>query len=74
MSSTIHSDAASITTSNTDPNAYSGIYVGTTGHLTVTTWRGTVVTFRSVPAGTIVPIRTLKVMATSTANNLVGLK
>lgn len=51
-----------------------GIYVGTTGNVVAVTEGGTAVTFSSVPAGTILPIRASRVNSTSTtASNMVGL-
>ena len=67
-------DAEAITTSATASNAYSAIYVGGTGNLSVVTEGGTTVTFTAVPVGTIIPIRTSKVLATTTATLLVGFK
>ena len=67
-------DAESITTSATASNAYSAIYVGGTGDVIVVTEAGTTVTFKAVPVGTIIPIRTQKVLATSTATLMVGFK
>lgn len=67
-------DAESITPSNTASNAYSGIYVGGIGSVTVVTEGGTTVTFTAVPVGTIIPIRTQKVTAATTATLLVGFK
>lgn len=67
-------DAEAITTSATASNAYSGIYVGGTGDVIVVTEAGTTVTFKAVPVGTIIPIRTQKVLATSTATLMVGFK
>jgi len=67
-------DAVAITKSDTETNAYSGIYVGGTGAVTVVTEDGTNVTFSAVPVGTILPIRTQKVMAATTATLLVGFK
>lgn len=67
-------DAVAITKSDTETNAYSGIYVGGAGNVTVVTEEGTNVTFNAVPVGTILPIRTQKVMAATTATLLVGFK
>lgn len=67
-------DAVAITKSDTENNAYSGIYVGGTGAVTVVTEAGTEVTFSAVPVGTIIPIRTQKVKAATTATLLVGFK
>jgi len=50
-----------------------GIYVGTSGDLTVTTVSGTTVTFVALSAGQIHPIRVLRVFATGTdAEDIVG--
>ena len=67
-------DAEAITKSDTASNAYSAIYVGGAGNLTVVTEAGTTVTFSGVPAGTVLPIRTQKVLAATTATLLVGFK
>lgn len=67
-------DAVAITKSDTENNAYSAIYVGGTGAVTVVTEAGTEVTFSAVPVGTIIPIRTQKVKAATTATLLVGFK
>jgi len=51
-----------------------GIYVGGTGDVVAVTEGGTAVTFSSVPAGTTLPIRAIRVNSTSTtATNMVGL-
>lgn len=51
-----------------------GIYVGTTGNVVVVFDDASTVTFTSVPAGMILPVRAIRVNATSTtASNLVGL-
>lgn len=49
------------------------IYVGGAGDLAVTMIDGTTVTFSGVPAGTTLPIRCSKVMAATTATNILGL-
>jgi hypothetical protein len=67
-------NAEAITTSATASNAYSAIYIGGAGNLTVVTEAGTTVTFTAPPVGTIIPIRTSKVLATTTATLLVGFK
>ena len=66
--------AEAITKSDTATNAFSYIYVGTTGNVVVTTEDGQVVTFSSVPAGQYIWVRTRRVMAATTASNLVGLR
>lgn len=67
-------DAVAITPSATESNAFSGIYVGGAGNVSVVTESGTTVTFTAPPVGTIIPIRTSKVLATTTATLLVGFK
>lgn len=68
-------DAEAVTPSDSTQVGYSGLYVGTTGDVAVTTHKGTVVTFKTVPAGQIIPVGVAKVMATNTtASNIVGFK
>ena len=67
-------DAVAITKSDTESNAFSGIYVGGAGNVTVITEEGTTVTFTAPPVGTIIPIRTQKVLASTTATLLVGFR
>lgn len=67
-------DAVAITKSDTENNAYSAIYVGGTGDVVVVTEAGTEVTFSAVPVGSVIPIRTQKVKAATTATLLVGFK
>ena len=67
-------DAEAITASDTASNAYSGIYVGGAGNVTVVTEGGTTVTFTAPPVGSILPIRTQKVTTATTATLLIGLK
>ncbi|KAA0971072.1 hypothetical protein FPY71_11545 [Aureimonas fodinaquatilis] len=52
-----------------------GIYVGGAGDIVlVDKTSGTAVTFKAVPAGSILPVRTAKINATSTtATHIVGL-
>ena len=66
--------AEAITKSDTATNAFSYIYVGTTGNVVVTTEDGQTVTFTAVPAGQYIWVRTRRVMAATTASNLVGLR
>ncbi len=50
------------------------IYVGTGGDIALTMKSGSAVTLKSVPSGSIVPVRATEVAATgTTASNLVGL-
>ena len=66
--------AEAITKSDTATNAFSYIYVGTTGNVAVVTEDGQTVTFTAVPAGQYIWVRTQKVLAATTASNLVGLR
>lgn len=66
--------AEAITKSDTATNAFSYIYVGTTGNVAVVTEDGQTVTFTAVPAGQYIWVRTQKVMAATTASNMVGLR
>jgi hypothetical protein len=51
-----------------------GLYVGGAGNVRVITAGGDTVTFASVPAGTILPVRVRVVLSTSTtATNILGL-
>lgn len=51
-----------------------GLYIGGTGDVVVDTLAGdTDVTFSSVPAGSVLPVRCVKVKAATTATNIVGL-
>ena len=75
FNTTQYTDAVAITTSDTADNFFSSIYIGGGGNLVVVTEGGTTVTFTGVLIGTIIPIRVVKVKATSTtATNLVGFR
>jgi hypothetical protein len=50
-----------------------GVYVGTSGNLVVTMMGGGDVTFSSVPAGSVLPIRVTHILGTSTADDIVAL-
>ena len=67
-------DAVAITTSATENNSFSAIYIGGAGNLTVVTEAGSTVTFTAPPVGSIIPIRTSKVLATTSATLLVGFR
>ena len=50
------------------------VYVGASGDLKVTTSLGDTVTFKSIPTGTLLPIRVLKVFSSGTdASEIIGL-
>lgn len=68
-------DAVSISPSDSVDLDYvtRGIWVGGAGDLAVEMLSGATVTFAGVPAGTLLPIRVAKVLATgTTATDLVG--
>ena len=70
-----YTDAVAVTTSDTADNYFQALYVGGAGNVAVVTEGGTTVTFTAPPVGTILPIRTKKVMATNTtATLLVGFR
>lgn len=69
-------DGFDITPSNDTDLAVNaaGIYVGVTGDVKLITEQGTTLTFKAVPAGTVVPMDTRRVLATgTTATVLIGL-
>lgn len=67
-------DAVAITPSDATAVIFHAVYVGGAGNVAVRTSRGTTVTFVGVPAGTILPIKCDRVMATNTtATSLVGM-
>jgi len=75
MADTIALDAVAITKSDSTALDIVALYVGTAGDVAVRTWRGSTITFTSVPAGSILPVRCDRVMSTNTtASGFVGLK
>lgn len=72
---TVAQDAFAVTKSDSTPLDFTALYVGTTGDVAIRTFRGTTVTFPSVPAGGYVLCRGDRVMSTNTtASGIVGLK
>lgn len=70
----IATNAVAVTPSNTADNAYSYLYIGGAGDVSVVTEGGDTVTFVGLVAGSYVWVRTSKVRSTSTtATNIVGL-
>lgn len=70
------SDAYAITPSDTvnETTAFRAIYVGAAGDVTVVTLDGTAVTFAGAVAGTVIPVRGIRMNDTGTdADDLVGL-
>lgn len=79
MSTLVHAVYAggkAITPSDTVDEAFSAIYVGGAGDVSVVMEAGgTAVTFKAPPVGTILPIRVKRVNATlTTATLLIGLQ
>jgi hypothetical protein len=71
----IPGDAAAVTPSDATAVDFYGLYIGGAGNLVVTTGAGNDVTFSSVQAGAIFPLRVVKVKSTgTTATNIVGFK
>ncbi len=69
-------DVADITPNNTRNLAREAraIYVGTGGHLRITTQYGNTVTFKNLVRGQILPVQVMKVWATgTTATDLIAL-
>ena len=70
----LYSDAVTVTTLKPIEVGYSGLYIGVTGDVAIKGIGGVAVTFKAVPAGTILPIGVNRVMATNTtATNILGL-
>ena len=71
----IASDAFSITPSDATTQRASAVYVGGAGNVAVKTEDGTTLTFVGAQAGTILPIKTLQILATgTTGTSLVGFR
>lgn len=66
---------AAVTKSDTIPlpTTSRALYVGTSGNLAVKGRAGTTVTFVGVPAGTVLPIEAVYVMAATTAADIVAM-
>lgn len=67
-------DAVAISKSDSTIVNIDALYVGTAGNVAVKTHKGTTVTFTAVPAGTVLPVKCERVMAATTAQDMVGLK
>lgn len=70
--------AEAVTPGNTSANDFSreasGIYVGGAGDVAVVLPSGTAITFVGVPAGSILPVRCIRVNSTNTdATNMIAL-
>lgn len=68
-------DAFEITPSDSEdlPVRARGVYVGEAGDLSVVMNGGNTVTFRNVPAGSLIPIVVRRVLETTTATSLLGM-
>lgn len=68
-------DASTVTPSDTTVlGGVRGLFVGGAGNINVTTEGGTTLVFTGVAAGSIIPLRVVKVLSTSTtATNIVAL-
>lgn len=66
-------DGFAVTKSDTTVFFANALYIGTTGDVVLVTCRDTTLTFVGVPAGTFLPVRCKKVMAATTASNIIGL-
>lgn len=67
--------AFAVTPSNTTKFRANALYVGTAGNVAVTMEDGSQVTFNTVPAGSVLPLRVSQVLATgTTASNIIGLR
>lgn len=71
----IYGRATAVTTSDTLANAFSALYIGVTGDVTIVpAGQTTVVLFKGVPVG-ILPVSCSKVMQSgTTATNIVGFR
>lgn len=67
----IPSKAAAVTPSDTTEIFGHALYVGTSGNVVLMTENGQTVTFANVPSGSTLVQRFTKVMAATTASNLV---
>ena len=59
-------DAASVTTNDVTQFSPSVLYVGTGGTIRVLTAEGSDITFTNLPAGIILPLRVIRVYASTT--------
>ena len=56
------------------PYVARGIYVGTSGNIAILTFGGDSIVFQNVQSGSIIPVSTIRVLATNTtASNIVAL-
>lgn len=71
----IATDAFAVTPHDTDANLAQALYAGSGGAIAVRTEAGTTLTFANVAAGTVLPVRVNRVLATgTTATGIIGFK
>ena len=60
--------------SNNETKAFRGLYIGVAGNVVIVTLGGTAITFKGAAAGSVIPVRGLRVNSTNTtATDMVGL-
>lgn len=67
-------DAVTVTPSDSTVVNVDGFYVGTAGNASVITAKGTTVIFKNIPAGTTIPQACQKILAATTASDIIGYK
>jgi hypothetical protein len=74
VTQSIASQAEAVTPSDTVPNTWSYLYVGTGGNVSILPENGvTAITFQNVPSGAYLWVRTSRVRSTgTTASNIIG--
>ncbi len=66
--------AVTVTKSDTAPNNYAAFMVGVTGDVAIQNVAGTTIVLAAVPAYTVIPIATVRIMsASTTATQIIGL-
>jgi len=71
---TTYGSAVVVTTSDTLGNSFSSFMCGVAGAIAFQNVLGTTITLAAVPAYTVIPIATVRIMATGTAaTNIIGL-
>jgi hypothetical protein len=70
---TTYSSCKPVTPSDTADNAYTAFLVTGTGGVAFMGLDGAVVTLLAVPAWTVIPVQTLRIMAATTATGVFGL-
>jgi hypothetical protein len=69
-----YDNAKVVTTHDTNLNEFSAFFVGVAGAVAFQNVLGTTITLAAVPAYTVIPVATKRIMATGTAaTNIIGL-